>query len=143
MAVLFCPPRNSAIHPTHRCQHPMCMCTPTSTTAFTPTMKLTECQRNADADKMYSPIRRRKKTITFFSVTRPKHGHSPQNRRSRQKTTTFLCDSARHFYATVSSILRNGGRHSQLHSAPISIYVFSPCFSTSHKSDSPHFSFSY
>ena len=56
----------------------------------------------------YSPttcIRRRKKTITFFSVTRPNHGHSPQNRRSRQKTTTFLCDSAPPF-------LCNGGRHS-------------------------------
>ena len=72
-----------------------------------------ECRRRQHVFA-YSPthIRRRKKTITFFSVTRPKHGHSPQNRRSRQKTTTFLCDSARHFYATVSSILRNGVCHS-------------------------------
>ena len=122
MAVLFYPPRNSAIHPTHRCQHPMCI--PTSTTAFTPTMKLTECQRNADADNMYSPIRRRifadAKKLSHFSASHAQNtATAPKTAALAKKPPPFYATAPAiftqrcpPFYATVSSILRNGGRHS-------------------------------
>ena len=96
----------------------------------------------------YSPTQ---KNYHIFQRHSPKTRPQPPKPPLSPKNHHLFMRQRPPFYATVSSILCNGVLHftqrrppfDQLHSAPSTIYVFLPCFSTSHKSDSPHFSFSY